>query len=659
MRKGEAWCSHLRLELTSGGLVAAQTGLPSGMVELSCQHAKQPYGTGRLSWGLPDFLWNECRGCPHHNPNGDTSWGEEVLREREEREARAAQLREEEEKKLAATRAVLRDSAERARRASRAEEQRIAELTEQLFSDNPENASESSKLLVRSAKVAGDLFGSSVVEVLLANAKKKEFCKLCFPIIIELTNSRPDLACLSAEVGSIAILEDLDLEAGSAILLATQGPLGKPPPEKTIRALALRRRYTRHPGEPYTPPAEKDDSSSTQILQSTLSSHRDTLLDVVKRKILHEASHVRIGGCELLLRLMQTEPSLVFEFLDPLARSLDLKADSAYGNAAAYVCCVLARAYAQFPEKIGAYLDEELHGTPDKDKLRLQVYRQLLFHVADLRQDGELDAVYQDRLLSPVFRWCLRIIGDEDCDLKVRFRATEEVVAFACERLTDLVVPYLDALLGTLALVVAQEPPIGPPRIVKPGEVEAPAELKQLEEFNRSSDWSLLNQSLQSCLGSLVRREPSALGDKVLSALEGVGGHEPEQLKAKLVRLAGDLAARDLALLDRALPLLWRAAMDYESDLVRIYGVEALGEAFRSRRENPPRNVGEALFLHLRDPVIGVHQGAIAAIGSRDWGLTSAQRSEALAMVDCWLQSYKSDLERLYYLEKMPLLNQL
>ncbi len=632
IEKGEAWCSHLRMALTSGGLVAAQTGLPSGMVELTCQHAKSSHGSGRLSRGLPDFLWNECRGCPHHNPNGDTSWGEEVLREKEEGEVRAEQLREEQEEKLAATRAVLRDTAEQARRASRPEEQRIAELTEQFFTENSEDAQKGSKLLTRAAKVASDLFGESVTDVLIANAKRKDFCKLCLPVLLELANNRPDLASPLAEVGSIAILEDLDLEAGSAIILTTQDSLDDPPSEKTIKVLALRRRYNRGPFEPYVPPAEEDETPSTRLLQSAISGHREALIDVVKRRLLHEAGDVRIGACELLLRLMQSEPSLVFEVLAPLTRSLGLEDDSAYGSADRFVCGVLARAYVQFPKRIEEHLGKEVCGTTDRDKLRLLVYRQLFYYVGN--RDEALDARQKDRLLSPVFRRVLSVIGSDHDDLKVRYKATE-IVAYACEKLTDFVVPYVDVLLGTFALVLAQDLPAAPPRILLPGEDETPAELKQLEEFNRYHDWSMVSDNFTRCLDSLVRREPAAVGNEVLSTLEGIDNGS-ERLRARLLRLAGELVTRDLALLDRALPLLWRAAMDYESDLVRLCGVEALSGAFRNRRVNPPKNVGEALLLHLRDPVIGVHQAASAALANREWGLTSEQNREAVVLVDHW-----------------------
>jgi hypothetical protein len=81
LRRAQGWCKHLKVEMTSAGMLAGMSGLPIGSHDISCVHAKGCLGGMNLPWILPEFVVENCRGCPSHSPNGDTEWGERVIAE--------------------------------------------------------------------------------------------------------------------------------------------------------------------------------------------------------------------------------------------------------------------------------------------------------------------------------------------------------------------------------------------------------------------------------------------------------------------------------------------------------------------------------------------------------------------------------------------------
>lgn len=80
------WCSHLKVEMESSGLLAEYTGLPVGSHSVTCPHATSITGGMNLPIILPEFVIRHCRGCPHHTPAGDPSWGREIIADHERRE---------------------------------------------------------------------------------------------------------------------------------------------------------------------------------------------------------------------------------------------------------------------------------------------------------------------------------------------------------------------------------------------------------------------------------------------------------------------------------------------------------------------------------------------------------------------------------------------
>jgi hypothetical protein len=79
------WCKHLQVEMRSYGLLAEMSGLPIGSHDVACPHAEHGLGGMNLPMILPEFVIQNCRGCASHAPNGNTEWGDQVIKEYEAR----------------------------------------------------------------------------------------------------------------------------------------------------------------------------------------------------------------------------------------------------------------------------------------------------------------------------------------------------------------------------------------------------------------------------------------------------------------------------------------------------------------------------------------------------------------------------------------------
>ena len=103
------WCKNAEIEPVAWGLAAETTGLPIGSHALSCPHVSGKVESMNVRWIVSDFLVEHCAGCPHHSPNGDNSWGREIIDEHVAKSERAKRLADERDLRVQELRAELRD----------------------------------------------------------------------------------------------------------------------------------------------------------------------------------------------------------------------------------------------------------------------------------------------------------------------------------------------------------------------------------------------------------------------------------------------------------------------------------------------------------------------------------------------------------------------
>ena len=104
----EEWCQHVEIRPDSVGELAMVYGLPVGLYSLECPKVefKALSSTFRRTFG--EFLEQHCASCPHHAPNGDISWGKEIIVLRQKEAQESEQAAKEEADRISQLRSVLR-----------------------------------------------------------------------------------------------------------------------------------------------------------------------------------------------------------------------------------------------------------------------------------------------------------------------------------------------------------------------------------------------------------------------------------------------------------------------------------------------------------------------------------------------------------------------
>lgn len=103
------WCKHAELEPTASGLYAELTGLPIGAHSVACRYVNVNTESMNIRGIVSDFLAQHCFGCPHHSPNGDISWGQQIIDEHAAKAERVRVMSEETDRRIQQLRAELRE----------------------------------------------------------------------------------------------------------------------------------------------------------------------------------------------------------------------------------------------------------------------------------------------------------------------------------------------------------------------------------------------------------------------------------------------------------------------------------------------------------------------------------------------------------------------
>jgi hypothetical protein len=212
----------------------------------------------------------------------------------------------------------------------------------------------------------------------------------------------------------------------------------------------------------------------------------------------------------------------------------------------------------------------------------------------------------------------------------------------ACTYATSEMVNEFDGLLGYYAIICDQDgPPPAAPRIIMPGDEENTAVI-QLTEANRNQHWGFFKSRLVGCLEKLCEARPQEVFDSVYGCLNHPSAQLGDEFRGAVVLLLGKLGDH-FELQHRALPLMMRALMNYDSGWVRAKAIDATVEMFRSHKNAPPTNVVDTILVHLRDPVIVVHQAAVRAVDRRSAWFTGSQTLEAMDYLAVLVHTYRTD----------------
>ena len=188
------WCKHAEIELTSSGVYAEITGLPIASHTVSCPYVNAKTGGMDLRRILSDFLTQHCAGCPHHSPNGDPSWGQEIIDAHVAQEKQNQHEVNETRLRIQQLRSELRNRSASMTSEATPEARSVLSYLETVFSDCAKARNRASEQIRQAALLGADLLPNEAASLIITLATTLEYSESMLPVCTALAATRPDLA---------------------------------------------------------------------------------------------------------------------------------------------------------------------------------------------------------------------------------------------------------------------------------------------------------------------------------------------------------------------------------------------------------------------------------------------------------------------------------
>lgn len=642
LRHMHLWCRHVEIKPETSGLYAQMTGLPIGSYSIGCRYVQGGYSAMNLRWIFSDFLAQSCASCPHHSPNGNTSWGQKIIETYREDKRKHEQNAKEEAARISQLLANLRSKSQDISTKTEPESQRIVKFLEVIFSENTDERDEAAEHLKNSARLGADLFSDEAISLLLELAGSNEFSQLILPVCAELASRCADLAARLTQTALANIEKGLHSELSAFVLKQLGDAVTYPLSEIHIERLLLSQNHHRPIGGWEN--GEPDYSHSTAVLVRCFDSQPESVQRIMSQELQNGNDDIRFRLCGALKLIQKERPQIAINLLDNLVRSLELYEDRKL-EPSGQIIQILEIAFEHDYALVDAHLAKSMarvRPTVQEDIIR--VYEGQFF---DRTLDWEERHEQRDRseILareSIAIQRLLMWAKDEQLEVDIRANALE-ALKIACDYASAGMFEHFDALLGYYALVCNDKQPSKPaPKILLLNQLRQDKQLENLNEYSRIQHWQIFKDRIKGCLKELCKASPSKAFDSISDCLN----HPLEQLdnnfKACCVSLLGEIG-KDYQLQLRVLPQLWRALMDYSSFWVRAVAIDAINNMFSYSSTLPPANLVEIIIISLSDTYVVIHKAALRAVSRHSDWFNEKQSLEVLACLAVHLKVYRDD----------------
>lgn len=628
------WCKHVELEPTSQGLYGQITELPIGSYSVACPKVSTKLESSRLRGIVSDFLTKNCAGCPHHTPNGDISWGQEIIEtRRRELEQRERAARKEVER-ITELRAELRSRTKHIAEGADHQSQSILQFLEGIFSEDEFERDEASEQIRQAAKLGADIIPRAGIELILFLARSDRFSAVTLPVCAELATRRPDLGAELCGIAFDNIRDGLQVEPSASVLDALGDSVPYPLKDVHLRRLIFSQEHSWLRLE--LSRVKPRYVHSTAVLARSFDAEPNALRNIIRVELQNESDEVRFQLCGAIELLQEQRPEIAQQLLSHLVRSLELREESSLNEAPSHrVISILHSAFLDSPQDVDRLIAKSINQVrPAVQPDLVGVYRFPLsaretLEKADL---STRENVAAQRLMS----WVM----DDELSLETRFDAVNELKtllrggspqSFRC----------FEALLGYLATAsIAESPPARPSTVVLPGEPKDPW-VEQMESQSDIRTWELFKARLVECLKVLCAAKPSEAFELIASCFNQPLGQINSDFKARCVPLLSQLG-KEFLIRPKVMPLIWQALMDSDSPRARANAVDAVVDCFPTA-VSPPANLVEIMRVYLLDENWVVHMAAVRAVSRRPRWFTESRPFETLRRLIELVRVYRDE----------------
>ena len=643
LRQMQSWCRHVEIERTSEGLYAQITGLPIASHSIACPKVEGKTGSMNLRWIFSDFLVQHCATCPHHAPNGDLSWGQEIIDKHRGDIQEREQADKEEADRISKLRSELRSKSKDISAETAPESHRVLKYLEAVFSEDEAKRNELSERLKQSARLGADLFPDAAINLILQLAGSNDFSELMLPVCTELARRHSDLGSRLSKVALDNIEKGLYPELSASVLDMLGSDVAYPLSKVHIEQLLFLQNhslfFSQTEEEPKYP-------HSTAIIVQSFDAEPDSVQNIVRRGLQNENEAVRFQLCGAIRLIQNHRPQFVDNLLGDLIRALEFYENTRSGEerSSIQIIQILQLAFRYSTKKVDKFLVESMayvRPAVQEDIVRVYRYQFLDQRISWKERSEQRSRTEVSEPEKVAIQRLLAWAKDEDIEIDIRVEAFE-ALGVACDYAGAEMLDEFESLLGYFAIVSSKEHPPDPPsRILLPNQPQN-TQLEQLDEFSRTQQWNNFKQRLRTCLKKICETKPLEAFDIVFDCLDNPLEDLENDFKAGCVLLLGELG-KDYRLQPHVLPLIWRKLMDYDSAWVRSQAIDAIVEMFSSSTASPPANMVDIIIVHLQDPKVVVHQTALRAVSRCPSWFDESQSIEVLNCLAQHLKAYSDD----------------
>ena len=598
-----------------------------------------PYVTGKtesmnVRWIVSDFLTQHCAGCPHHSPNGDDSWGREIINEHVAQVERTQRLAEETNLRIQQLRADLRNQSASLAEQATTEARSILAYLEAVFSECEEERNNAPERIRQAALLGADALPIEAVRLINTLAGTAEYSESMLPVCEVIAPARPDLAEALVETALLNIETGLHVESSAAVLQSVGGANPYPLNELHVRSLILSQDH--HPLAAAFNQEGSNYPHSISVLVRSLDADPESVTSVVRQQLESEFDQYRHSTCGAAALIQQQRPSIALDMLESLIASLNLYyADETSYGPSTKIVPVLRAALRYNPIIVDQALGKAFaNARPAVQRDIINVYRRLRGSDDDANQlhPPELADVAIDRLLG----W----VRNEQLAIDVRKKALESLES-AYRQFPSKAIDEFGTLLGYLAVISTQdEPPDRPPFLEIPGQTRN----QLIDQLDRQTDrikWNAFKRGLAECLSILGRHDAPKTFRAIADCLDQFLDQINPEFKVRCVSILGEVATK-YDIRPQALPYLWKALMDFSSPGTRAEAIEATVKMF-GKGVAPPSNLVDMISVYLADEYVVVHQAALRAVTQCRYWFDTSRTFDLLVRLAAQLKAYKQD----------------
>lgn len=592
----KSWCEHLDIKQTSQGLLGQMTGLPMGLLEITCPHGLSTGSSMRLEWEAPRFILANCRDCTHHRELARDNYGRLIFVQEADSNRREAEERE-------AAQLALQVSLEEATAALETEE-----ITEQsvnclilAIQISPENREVASQRLRDAAKLGSMFFSPVAIEVMvkgfaapygaayidavrLVLSEHNEFPANAIDALQSTLISRQHMQECAALV--VHYIEGAGFVVGPELLSAIIDATQVDPDIPMLMDIAHKDRW---PG-------------FVRVISTLLTHQPDSIRSELQRRLRTGDDIARYNVVAILQALLPEGAEQVLQFVPDLLHALSLEDRGMAKRADGSTQSLLAHLYAYAPASVEVSITRHYSFLNNANRRKLlSIYDKLGRHgTYDHRSFSK--AAYQQHVPVVIEKLYLAI-ADIQIEIGIRGKIASDlqstIYAFPEEG-----IEWFPRIISRMVMVFREYESAKVQQAAVPGGGEVDGQ-----------PYQILISNLRQCIERIARYAPEATYSHLEKSILDLDSRTQGHIKSALVDCLEHYAA-EYQLIPVVLPLLYKLMLDFDSNAVRATAIEAFATYMVKRPSDIPSDMLDLLFeVHLKDQYVVVHKAAIRAAG--------------------------------------------